>query len=147
MEQNNGTTEHPKEVLDQTNPSNEVTGVPNGNHAEGEGDQNAGEAPGLFQITVKLPHEPYKIQVMVSNQEQVQDVRQSIVELPGTFQYTSFHLEHNGERINDYVELSEVKDLKPDAEIVLVEDPYTEKEARMHLCRSGTVRCFRRSGR
>ncbi|EAS32738.3 protein TIF31 [Coccidioides immitis RS] len=135
MEQNNGTTEHPKEVLDQTNPSNEVTGVPNGNHAEGEGDQNAGEAPGLFQITVKLPHEPYKIQVMVSNQEQVQDVRQSIVELPGTFQYTSFHLEHNGERINDYVELSEVKDLKPDAEIVLVEDPYTEKEARMHLVR------------
>lgn len=71
----------------------------------------------------------------VSSQEQVQDVRQSIVELPGTFQYTSFHLEHNGTRINDFVELSEVQDLKPDAEVVLVEDPYTEKEARMHLVR------------
>jgi protein TIF31 len=73
--------------------------------------------------------------LMVSQQEQVQDVRQSIVETPDTFQYTCFHLEHNGERINDFVELSEVKDLKPDSELVLVEDPYTEREARMHLVR------------
>ncbi|EEP82654.1 conserved hypothetical protein [Uncinocarpus reesii 1704] len=136
MEQHNGDTAHPKEVSDQTNPSNEVTELANGNHeGEQEAKQNGGEAPGLFQITVKLPHEPYKIQVMVSNQEQVQDVRQSIVELPGTFQYTSFHLEYQGTRINDYVELSEVKDLKPDAEVILVEDPYTEKEARMHVVR------------
>lgn len=62
-------------------------------------------------------------------------MRQSIVELPGTFQYTCFHLEHKGERINDYIELSEVKDLQADSEVVLVEDPYTEKEARMHVVR------------
>lgn len=72
---------------------------------------------------------------MVSLQEQVQDVRQSIVESPDTFQYTCFHLEHKGERINDFVELSEVKELRPDSELVLVEDPYTEKEARAHLVR------------
>lgn len=72
---------------------------------------------------------------MVTSQEQVQDVRQSIVETPDTFQYTCFHLEHNGRKINDFVELSEVKDLKPNDEIVLVEDPYTEKEARLHLVR------------
>ncbi|KAJ6166822.1 hypothetical protein N7470_002269 [Penicillium chermesinum] len=95
-------------------------------------DENAG---GLFLITVKLPHAPHKIQVTVSSQEQVQDVRQSIVELPGTFQYTCFHLEFNGNRINDFVELSEVPGLKADSEIVLVEDPYTEKEARMHIVR------------
>jgi protein TIF31 len=71
----------------------------------------------------------------VSSQEQVQDVRQSIVELPGTFQYTCFHLEFNGTRINDFIELSEVPDLKADSEITLVEDPYTEKEARMHVVR------------
>ncbi|KAF7590523.1 Intracellular distribution of mitochondria [Aspergillus hancockii] len=105
----------------------------NGNHPEGtqEEEQNGG----LFQISVMLPHEPYKIQVMVSSQEQVQDVRQSIVELPSTFQYTCFHLEFNGNRINDFVELSEVPDLKADSEIVLVEDPYTEKESRMHVVR------------
>ena len=71
----------------------------------------------------------------MSSQEQVQDVRQSIVELPSTFQYTCFHLEFNGSRINDFVELSEVPDLKADSEIVLVEDPYTEKESRMHVIR------------
>ncbi|KAI5289220.1 Intracellular distribution of mitochondria, partial [Ascosphaera acerosa] len=46
-----------------------------------------------------------------------------------------FHLEHAGARINDFVELSEVPGLKADAEITLVEDPYTEKEARMHVVR------------
>lgn len=71
----------------------------------------------------------------MSNQEQVQDVRQSIIELPGTFQYTCFHLECNGKRINDFAELSEVEGLKADSEIALVEDPYTEKEARMHVVR------------
>ncbi|KAL9111850.1 MAG: hypothetical protein Q9227_003700 [Pyrenula ochraceoflavens] len=89
----------------------------------------------LFQINVRLPHEPYKIPVMVSSQEQVQDVRQSIVETPGTFQYTCFHLEHEGEKINDFIELSEVKGLQTGSELALFEDPYTEKEARMHVLR------------
>jgi protein TIF31 len=75
------------------------------------------------------------MKVAVSQQEQVQDLRQSIVETPETFQYTCFHLEHNGDRINDFVELSEVKDLKQDSELVVVQDPYTEKEARMHVVR------------
>ncbi|EEH44643.1 translation initiation factor 3 subunit CLU1 [Paracoccidioides brasiliensis Pb18] len=117
--------EHPQEVAEQ----NGVEQTSNGNHVDGE------QVGGLFQISVKLPHEPYTIQVTVSSQEQVQDVRQSIVELPGTFQYTSFHLEHSGTRINDYVELSEVKGLQADSEVVLIEDPYTEKEARMHVIR------------
>ena len=72
---------------------------------------------------------------MVSTQEQVQDLRQSIMESPGTFQYSCFHLEHNGDRIIDIVELSEVKGLQAGSKLKLVEDPYTEKEARMHLIR------------
>ncbi|KAL5002369.1 clustered mitochondria protein [Aspergillus recurvatus] len=125
MAQTNGEMEHSKAESPEQ--------ITNGNNQEGvQEDDGAG---GLFQISVKLPHEPYKIQVMVSSQEQVQDVRQSIVELPGTFQYTCFHLEFNGERINDFVELSEVPGLQADSEIVLVEDPYTEKDARMHVVR------------
>lgn len=68
-------------------------------------------------------------------QDQVQDLRQSIVELPGTAQYSCFHLELNGERINDFIELSEVKGLTQDSTLRLFEDPYTEKDARMHLIR------------
>ncbi|KAL6713394.1 Intracellular distribution of mitochondria [Lecanora helva] len=89
----------------------------------------------VFQVNINLPHAPYDIQVMVSTQEQVQDLRQSIMESPGTFQYSCFHLESNGDRINDFVELSEVKGLSAGSKLKLVEDPYTEKEARMHLIR------------
>jgi protein TIF31 len=73
--------------------------------------------------------------VKVSTQEQVQDLRQSIVELPGTFQYSCFHLDFNGKRINDFIELSVVEGLKAGSLLTLVEDPYTEKEARMHVVR------------
>ncbi|PMD34022.1 eukaryotic translation initiation factor-like protein 3 subunit CLU1/TIF31 [Hyaloscypha variabilis F] len=89
----------------------------------------------IFQLTVHLPHDPKKIQIMVSSQEAIHDVRQSIIELPGTLQYSCFHLEHNGERINDFIQISEVKGLTSNSELTLVEDPYTEKEARLHSVR------------
>lgn len=74
-------------------------------------------------------------QGQISTSEQVQDLRQAIIETPQLFQYSCFHLELAGQRINDYVELSEVPGLKADAVLTLVEDPYTEKEARMHVIR------------
>ncbi|KAL8947203.1 MAG: hypothetical protein Q9222_006490 [Ikaeria aurantiellina] len=89
----------------------------------------------IFHVSIILPHQPYNIQIPVSLQGQVQDLRSSIVEQPGTFQYTCFHLEHNGQRINDFTELSDVKGLAAGSEIRLVEDPYTEREARMHVVR------------
>lgn len=63
------------------------------------------------------------------------EVRQSIIELPAALQYSCFHLEFNGERINDFIQISEVKGLVAEAQVHLVEDPYTEKEARVHLVR------------
>ena len=62
-------------------------------------------------------------------------MRQSIVECPGAFQYSCFHLEHQGKRINDFIPLSEVEGFTSQSEISLVEDPYTEKDARMHVIR------------
>lgn len=109
--------------------------------ADGEGVSKPAEAKeeptadNVFQVTIKLPHQPYETQMVVSTQEQVQELRQSVMEYPGTFQYSCFHLEYNGERINDHVELSDVKGLTAGSELKLVEDPYTEKEARMHLIR------------
>lgn len=92
-------------------------------------------AESIFPLTVQLPHKPHSIQIMVSSQEQVHDVRQSIIELPDTFQYSCFHLEHNGQRINDFIQLSEVDTLTSESKLNLVEDPYTEKEARIHVVR------------
>ncbi|KAI1374651.1 clustered mitochondria-domain-containing protein [Hypoxylon crocopeplum] len=89
----------------------------------------------LYPLTIHLPHEPNEIHVMVSSQEQVHELRQSIIELPAAFQYSCFHLEHASERINDFIQISDVNGLGPDSEIRLVEDPYTEKEARIHVIR------------
>ncbi|KAI2626650.1 clustered mitochondria-domain-containing protein [Hypoxylon sp. NC1633] len=105
---------------------------PYGQTAEDDGEE-VGDA--LYPLTIHLPHEPSKIHVMVSPQEQVHELRQSVIELPAAFQYSCFHLEHAGERINDFVQISDVKGLGPEAEIRLVEDPYTEKEARIHVFR------------
>ncbi|KAI9852663.1 MAG: Intracellular distribution of mitochondria [Thelocarpon superellum] len=96
---------------------------------------NAEVNDGVFQLTIKLPHEPHEIRIMVSTQEQMQDIRQTIVEYPDTLQYSCFHLELDGRRINDFIELSDVEGLTPESALTLVEDPYTEKDARMHVVR------------
>ncbi|KAK3105467.1 Intracellular distribution of mitochondria, partial [Teratosphaeriaceae sp. CCFEE 6253] len=109
-------------------------GEPNG-AGQGEGEATA-PPDNVLKLRVDLPTAEH-VDIMVSSQEQVQDIRQSIVDQPHTFQYSCFHLEHNGKRINDFVELSEVPDLTKEAEPVLklVEDPYTEAQARMHVVR------------
>ncbi|KAI9822009.1 MAG: Intracellular distribution of mitochondria [Thelocarpon impressellum] len=88
-------------------------------------------ADSIFQLTINLPHKPHKIQIT----EQVQDIRQTITEFPDTFQYSCFHLEHKGQRINEFLELSDVNGFSPESELSLIEDPYTEKDARMHVVR------------
>ncbi|KAL8879015.1 MAG: hypothetical protein Q9198_003292 [Flavoplaca austrocitrina] len=100
--------------------------------AENGEDQNVEH---VFDVSIVLPHHPYNIQVPVSLQGQIQDLRSAIVEQPGTFQYTCFHLEHSGQRINDFTDLSDVKGLAAGSEIRLIEDPYTERDARMHVVR------------
>ncbi|KAL8993502.1 MAG: hypothetical protein Q9169_006290, partial [Polycauliona sp. 2 TL-2023] len=104
----------------------------NGAMVQGGDDQNIEH---VFDVSIILPHHPYNIQIPVSLQGQIQDLRSAIVEQPGTFQYTCFHLEHDGQRINDFTDLSDVKGLSAGSEIRLIEDPYTEREARMHVVR------------
>ncbi|WZH42577.1 clustered mitochondria-domain-containing protein [Fusarium acuminatum] len=93
-------------------------------------------AEALINLTVTLPDaNASKIQIMVSPQEQVHEIRQSIIDLPSAFQYTCFHLEFNGEKINDFIPLAEIPELGTTPEFHVVEDPYTEKEARIHFVR------------
>lgn len=73
--------------------------------------------------------------MQISTQDQAQDIRQSIIDAPHTFQYSCFHLEHDGHNLPDFVDLSEVTNIAPDSELHLIEDPYTEKDARIHVLR------------
>ncbi|KAK0934565.1 Intracellular distribution of mitochondria [Friedmanniomyces endolithicus] len=123
----------------ETNPT-----LPNGDASkdtkqDGEPGESAEASPptdSVLKLRVDLPTNEH-VDIMVSSQEQVQDIRQSIVDQPHTFQYSCFHLEYKGKRINDFVELSEEPELAKDSEPVLklVEDPYTEAQARMHVVR------------
>ncbi|KAL8349661.1 hypothetical protein RB598_005162 [Gaeumannomyces tritici] len=89
----------------------------------------------VLSLSIVLPRSAEKIQIAVSPHEQVHEVRQSIIEMPTALQYSCFHLEHKGERVNDFATISEITDIADGSEIQLVEDPYTEKEARIHLIR------------
>ncbi|KAK0862082.1 Intracellular distribution of mitochondria [Friedmanniomyces endolithicus] len=118
--------------------------LPNGDASkdtkqDGEAGESGEATPptdSVLKLRVDLPTNEH-VDIMVSSQEQVQDIRQSIVDQPHTFQYSCFHLEYKGKRINDFVELSEEPELAKDSEPVLklVEDPYTEAQARMHVVR------------
>lgn len=50
-------------------------------------------------------------------------------------EYSCFHLEHKGERVNDFIQISEINGIGPDSKLDLIEDPYSEKEARLHMVR------------
>ncbi|POS88022.1 hypothetical protein EPUL_001242 [Erysiphe pulchra] len=89
----------------------------------------------MFELTVHLPNFPRSVTVMVSNQEAIHDVHQLVTEQPGTFQYSCFHLEHKGKQVNDFTLISEIDNITSEPELTLIEDPYTEKEARIHFVR------------
>ncbi|KAM3459823.1 hypothetical protein MY5147_001429 [Beauveria neobassiana] len=98
--------------------------------------ENGAGAEALLNVTIVLPgSKPSKVQIMVSSQEQVHEVRQSIIDLPAAFRYTCFHLEFKGKKVQDFITIGEIPEIGPDPEFHLVEDPYTEKEARIHLVR------------
>ncbi|KAG6051062.1 Intracellular distribution of mitochondria [Claviceps sp. Clav50 group G5] len=108
--------------------------VENGIEAEAESGAEGAEA--LLNVTVVLPGPTAtKLQIMVSSQEQVHELRQSIIDLPVAFRFTCFHLSYKGQKVNDFIPIAEVPDLEAEPEFFLVEEPYTEKEARIHFVR------------
>ncbi|CAK7234516.1 Intracellular distribution of mitochondria [Sporothrix bragantina] len=101
---------------------------------EGEDADQAAEES-LYNLTVILPHSSEKLSIMIYAHEQVSEVRQAIIESPAAQQYSCFHLEYKGARINEFGQVSDIADLALEADIHVVEDPYTEKEARLHVIR------------
>ncbi|KAF1816475.1 hypothetical protein P152DRAFT_470493 [Eremomyces bilateralis CBS 781.70] len=102
---------------------------------ESKDDAHSGVVHDTFALKIKLPHEPFETDITVAKQEQVQDLRQIISEQPYAVQYSCFHLEHDGKRINDFIDLSEVPGIDNGSIVELKEDPYTEKDARLHTLR------------
>ncbi|KAL2024474.1 hypothetical protein VTK56DRAFT_8285 [Thermocarpiscus australiensis] len=98
-----------------------------------DGGEQVEDAP--FVVKIVLPHDSKTLEIPVSPLEQIHEIRQSIIEQPIAIQYSCFHLEHNGQRVNDFVQVSDVEGLAAGSTLHVVEDPYTEKEARIHFIR------------
>ncbi|KAL7335666.1 Intracellular distribution of mitochondria [Mucor circinelloides] len=88
-----------------------------------------------YQLTVKLPGGGEDIKIIASPRENIQDIKQSIMESPDTCANSCFYLAYKGKRVNDYLELGEIEGITTESELELVEDNYTERDVRLHISR------------
>eukprot|EP01127_Copromyxa_protea_P005232 TRINITY_DN1513_c2_g1_i1.p1 TRINITY_DN1513_c2_g1~~TRINITY_DN1513_c2_g1_i1.p1 ORF type:complete len:1243 (-),score=410.37 TRINITY_DN1513_c2_g1_i1:1503-5231(-) len=79
----------------------------------------------------------HKITLQVTLSDTVQDLRNYLYETVETGYITSYHFELEGTAVSDFVELSELVPLglKDESIIRVIEDPYDERSARVHLRR------------
>ncbi|KAJ2043727.1 Intracellular distribution of mitochondria, partial [Coemansia sp. S16] len=129
----NATKVHPDTTNGDNNPTVEVT-----TEEETVDANEAEEVP--YKLTIKAPNGTI-VPVIASAQETVQDLKQVVGETPGTMEYSCFYLSLNKRRLNDFVELGEIEGLGLDSELELVEDQYTEREARVHVSRLRDLLC------
>ncbi|KAK3388242.1 clustered mitochondria-domain-containing protein [Sordaria brevicollis] len=121
------------EVPETQTPPADVNGTTEQEQTEEGAEQALEDQP--FVVTIVLPHTTETLDIPVSPMEQIHEIRQSIIEHPIAIEFSCFHLEFNGKKINDFIQVSDVEGLENGAQLHLVEDPYTEKEARIHLIR------------
>jgi protein TIF31 len=87
-----------------------------------------------FPIFVKTPNGA-KIQLPVSLLDNLQDIRQFLLETAETCYVTCYSLYFQGKKQNDFHELSHVEGLKADSVLDMVEGTYDERSARQHVHR------------
>lgn len=75
------------------------------------------------------------IQLQVSLEDSVQVIIQSLGEAAQTCYITSYYLQVNGKKVDEYITLSDIADLQPHSTFTMVEDTYDEKSARLHVRR------------
>ena len=60
------------------------------------------------------------------------ELREFLAEHVYTCFFTNFYFEHNGQRLNDYIELSQL-DLKTNRRIFMKPEKYDDRSARNHI--------------
>uniref|UniRef100_A0ABD2XNR3 Clustered mitochondria protein homolog n=1 Tax=Trichogramma kaykai TaxID=54128 RepID=A0ABD2XNR3_9HYME len=85
-----------------------------------------------FTVKICSPHsEPFHIQV--SSMELVQEIHQLLMDREDTCHRTCFSLQLDGNTLDNFAELKNIEGLKEGSEIKVVEEPYTMREARIHV--------------
>lgn len=85
-----------------------------------------------FSVKIVCPGmEPFDIQV--SSMELVQEIHQLLMDREDTCHRTCFSLQLDGNTLDNFAELKNVEGLKEGSTIKVVEEPYTMREARIHV--------------
>ncbi|XP_020284198.1 clustered mitochondria protein homolog isoform X2 [Pseudomyrmex gracilis] len=85
-----------------------------------------------FTVKIVSPgSEPFDIQV--SSMELVQEIHQLLMDREDTCHRTCFSLQLGGNTLDNFAELKNIEGLKDGSIIKVVEEPYTMREARIHV--------------
>lgn len=71
--------------------------------------------------------------IQVSSMELVQEIHQLLMDREDTCHRTCFSLQLDGNTLDNFAELKNVEGLKEGSVIKVVEEPYTMREARIHV--------------
>ncbi|XP_048859564.1 clustered mitochondria protein homolog isoform X2 [Brienomyrus brachyistius] len=119
------------------NPSEQVE-----SKQDGGGDMEPGEDPNEqeviviqdtgFTVKIQAPGtEPFDLQV--SPQEMVQEIHQVLMDREDTCHRTCFSLQLDGNVLDNFAELKSIEGLQEGSVLKVVEEPYTVREARIHV--------------
>lgn len=86
-----------------------------------------------FNIKVLLPGATEPLEIPVSPLEMVQEIHQMFMDREDSCHRTCFSLQLDGVTLDNFAELRSIENLKEGSVIKLVEEPYTVREARIHL--------------
>ncbi len=109
-------------------------------------DTNASELESqtALSLVIRLPDAPFQLNILISVADTFADIKSSLIDLPQTCCYTCFHLSFHGHDLADHEEVREVPEISANAELVLVEDSYNERDARYQLLRTREMIGFRK---
>ncbi|XP_046840986.1 clustered mitochondria protein homolog [Xenia sp. Carnegie-2017] len=102
-----------------------------------EHEQKSEDNPPLYFLSLKLivPGSNEAVPIQISSHETIQDIRQVILERQESCFRTCVSLYFDGKRLDDFAELHTIDGLKDDCTIKIIEEPYSAREARIHLRR------------
>ncbi|XP_060551695.1 clustered mitochondria protein homolog [Ruditapes philippinarum] len=134
----NGETEHMNGGME--SPDKEVNGEKEeqtDKDGEKEGEENKDQEVLLiqdtgFNVTITCPGVE-EFELPVSSMELVQEIHQVLMDREDTCHRTCFSLQLDGQTLDNFAELKSIEGLKEGSVIKVVEEPYTIREARIHL--------------
>nr|CAD7262813.1 unnamed protein product [Timema shepardi] len=90
-------------------------------------------ANALVVLSSTAEDEEIEVRISVSSMELVQEIHQLLMDREDTCHRTCFSLQLDGNTLDNFAELKNIEGLKEHSVIKVVEEPYTMREARIHV--------------